>query len=114
MDNVGGKLIEATFPAVKHFGDIVTLLQVPDNMDWTVARQRNLRFSFEIMLTPLLFSLEDALRHQTRILEQCTALVDEDRLHVHVSDVLPLEQAALAHQKIESGSTSGKIVLQIE
>ena len=114
MDNVGGNLIEATFPAVKHFGDIVTLLQVPDNMDWTVARQRNLRFSFEIMLTPLLFSLEDALRHQTRILEQCTALVDEDRLHVHVSDVLPLEQAALAHQKIESGSTSGKIVLQIE
>ena len=114
MDNVGGHLIEATFPAVKHFGDIVTLLQVPDNMDWTVARQRNLRFSFEIMLTPLLFSLEEALRHQTRILEQCTTLVDEKCLHVHVSDVLSLEQAALAHQKIESGSTIGKIVLQIE
>jgi len=114
MDNVGGNLIEATFPAVKHFGDIVTLLQVPDNMDWTVARQRNLRFSFEIMLTPLLFSLEEALRHQTRILDQCTKLVDEKRLHVHVSDVLSLEQAALAHQKIESGSTTGKIVLQIE
>ena len=114
MDNVGGKLIEATFPAVKHFGDIVTLLQVPDTMDWTVARQRNLRFSFEIMLTPLLFSLEEALRRQTRILEQCTTLVDEKRLHVHVSDVLPLEQAALAHQNIESGSTTGKIVLKIE
>lgn len=114
MDNVGGNLIEATFPAVKHFGDIVTLLQVPDNMDWTVARQRNLRFSFEIMLTPLLYSLEEALRHQTRILEQCTALVDENRLHVHVSDVLPLEQADIAHQKIEYGSTTGKIVLQIK
>lgn len=114
MDNVGGKLIEATFPAVKHFGDIVTLLQVPDNLDWTVARQRNLRFSFEIMLTPLLYSIDEALRHQTWILEQCTKLVDEKRLHVNVSDVLSLEKAALAHQKIESGSTIGKIVLQIE
>jgi len=114
MDNVGGELIQATFPAVKHFGDIVTLLQVPPNTDLTVARQRNLRFSFEIMLTPLLFNLEEAQRHQTWILEQCTKLVDEKRLSVHVSEVLPLEQAALAHQKIESGSTTGKIVLKIE
>ncbi len=113
MDNVGGELIQATFPAVKHFGDIVTLLQVPANMDWTVARQRNLRFSFEIMLTPLLFNLEDAQRHQTWILEQCTKLVDEKHLNVHVSEVLPLEQTPLAHQKIETGSTTGKIVLSI-
>ena len=114
MDNVGGDLIQATFPAVKHFGDLVTLLQVPDGIDWTVARMRNLRFSFEIMLTPLLYNLEEALRHQTWILEQCARLADENNLFVHVSDVLSMEQASRAHQKIESGSTTGKIVLQIE
>lgn len=114
MDNVGGKLIEATFPAVRHFGDIVTLLHVPDNMDWNVARMRNLRFSFEIMLTPLLFNLEETQRHQTWILEQCARMVEENKLKTHVSEVLPLEQASLAHQKIESGSTTGKIVLKIE
>jgi NADPH2:quinone reductase len=114
MDNVGGELIQASFPAVKHFGDLVTLLQVPDKTDWTQARMRNLRFSFEIMLTPLLFNLEGAQRHQTWILEQCTKLVDDHRLSVHVSESLPFEQVALAHKKIESGSTAGKIVLTIE
>ncbi len=114
MDNVGGELIEATFPAVRHFGDIVTLLHVPDNMDWNVARMRNLRFSFEIMLTPLLFDLEETQRHQTWILEQCARMVEENKLKIHVSEVLPLEQASLAHQKIETGSTTGKIVLKID
>jgi len=114
MDNVGGDLIQNTFPAVKHFGDLVTLLQVPENIDWTVARMRNLRFSFEIMLTPLLFNLIEAQKHQTWIMEQCTRLVEENKLKIHVSEVLPLAQAALAHQKIESGSTSGKIVLKFE
>jgi NADPH2:quinone reductase len=113
MDNVGGELIEATFPAVRHFGDIVTLLQVPENMDWSVARMRNLRFSFEIMLTPLLFNLEETQRHQTWILEECARMVEDNKLKIQVSEVLSLEQAALAHQKIETGSTTGKIVLKI-
>ena len=114
MDNVGGEIIEASFPAVKHFGDLVTLLQVPDKIDWTNARMRNLRFSFEIMLTPLLFNLVEAQKHQTWILNQCTKLINENRLNIHVSEVMPLEQVINAHNKIESGSTTGKIVLEID
>ena len=114
MDNVGGELIQATFPAVKYGGDLVTLLQVPDNIDWTVARMRNLRFSFEIMLAPLILNLVEAQKHQTWIMEQCTRLVEEKKLTIHVSEVLPLNEAALAHQKIETGTTTGKIVLKIE
>lgn len=113
MDNVGGRLIADSFPAVKHFGDLVTLLQVPDDIDWTTARMRNLRFSFEIMLTPLLNSLVEAQKHQTWILEQCCQLVDNGQLSVHASEILLLAQAAIAHEKIESGNTTGKIVLQI-
>lgn len=113
MDNVGGELIETTFSAIKHYGDLVTLLQVPDKIDWTNARMRNLRFSFEIMLTPLLFNLVEAQKHQTWILEQCTRMVEENKLNIHVSEVFSLEQTNLAHQKIDSGSTSGKIALKI-
>jgi NADPH:quinone reductase len=40
-------------------------------------------------------------------------MVDENKLKIHVSEVLPLEEAIIAHQKIESGSTTGKIVLKI-
>lgn len=114
MDNVGGKLIEDSFPAVRHFGDLVTLLQVPEGTDWTNARMRNLRFSFEIMLTPLLFNLVEAQKHQTWILEQCARMIDENRLNIHINEIFSLEQVAIAHQKIESGSTSGKIVLKID
>jgi NADPH2:quinone reductase len=68
----------------------------------------------EIMLSPLLFNLEKAQQHQTWILEQCATLFDEQKLSIHVSQVLPLEQAAEAHAHIEEGSTTGKLVLTID
>ena len=114
MDNVGGAMIDATFPAVCHYGNMVTLLQPDASVDWTVARQRNLRFSMENMLSPLLFNLEEAQIHQTWILEQCATRFDEGKLSIHVNQVLPLEQAAEAHAHIEEGSTTGKLVLSID
>jgi NADPH2:quinone reductase len=114
MDNVGDTMIEATFPAVSHYGDMVTLLQPDSSVDWTVARQRNLRFSMEIMLSPLIFNLVEAQKHQTWILEECAKRFDSGRLYVHVSQALPLEQAAAAHANIEEGSSTGKLVLSID
>ncbi|MCX5935331.1 MAG: hypothetical protein NTU99_11250, partial [Pseudanabaena sp. LacPavin_0818_WC45_MAG_42_6] len=46
FDTVGGKLIEKTFPAVKIYGDLLTILEPPTDISWKVARTRNLRFSF--------------------------------------------------------------------
>jgi NADPH:quinone reductase-like Zn-dependent oxidoreductase len=46
-------------------------------------------------------------------LEQLTALVDADRLQVEVQTVLPLDQAAKAHELGEMGRTRGKIVLDV-
>jgi NADPH2:quinone reductase len=114
MDNVGGPLIELSFPAVCHYGDMVTLLQPDSSVDWTVARQRNIRFGYEIMLSPQLFGLEEAQRHQTWILEECIKYFDDNQLLVHISQTLPLSDANIAHIKIEEGSTTGKIVLMIE
>jgi len=113
MDNVGGPLIEATFPAIKHYGDMVTLLQADTNVDWTVARMRNIRFSMEIMLSPVLFNLIEAQCHQTEILEKCAQFFDNNELSIHVSNTLPLENTIDAHKMIEAGSTTGKIVLTI-
>lgn len=114
MDNVGGAVLQQTFPAVRFYADIVSLLLPDPATDWTVARQRNLRTSLEVMLTPMLFKLEKAQKHQTKILEACTNLFDAGKLSVHVSEILPLEAAARAHEMIESGSTTGKIVLRID
>ena len=60
MDNVGGEWIEKSFSAVAHYGHFVTLLQPDKETDWTVARQRNIGIHLEIMLSPLLFDLQDS------------------------------------------------------
>ncbi len=114
FDTVGGKLFEATFPAVQIYGDLVTILQPDQTVNWKIARERNLRISLEIMLTPMLKNLIFAQKHQAQMLREAARLFDEGKLKVHVSQVLPLQEAAQAHQLIETGSTTGKIVLVID
>ena len=111
MDNVGGEWIEKSFSATAHYGHFVTLLQPDKETDWTVARQRNIGIHLEIMLSPLLFDLQDAQKHQTFILEECARYFDEGKLKIHISKSMPLAEAATAHADIETGTTTGKIVL---
>lgn len=115
FDTVGGKTFYDTFPAVRVYGDVVTILE-PDaaNVNWKIARSRNLRISLELMLTPMLQELTAAQQHQAEILEKCANFIDEGKLKIHLSQTLPLENAAAAHKALENGSTTGKIVLLIE
>jgi NADPH2:quinone reductase len=113
FDTIGGKIFEATFPAVQIYGDLVTILQPDSSVNWKTARDRNLRISLEIMLTPMLKKLQFAQKHQAQILSESARLFDEGKLQIHVSQVLPLSDAAEAHRLIEMGSTTGKIVLEI-
>lgn len=46
-------------------------------------------------------------------LNTIAALIDEGKVSVEVEDVLPLEQAAEAHRRIEQGHTRGKLVLRV-
>ena len=111
LDNIGGAETQKLFPIIKHYGDLVTLLIADKEIDWSLARLKNIRFSFEVMLSPLLFDLKQAQTHQTEILEQCSQIIDDGNIKIHISETLPLEQAAKAHQLIEEGSTKGKIVI---
>jgi NADPH2:quinone reductase len=113
FDTVGGAAFNQLVPAMAHYGDLVTILQVPDDVDWKSLRLKNVRISQELMLTPMVYDLIDAAEHQGDILDQCAQLFDEKMLSIFVSDVLPLEDAAKAHTMIEAGSTTGKIVLDI-
>lgn len=111
FDTVGGKLIEQTFAAVSIYGDLVTILEPPADLSWKVARTRNLRFSFELMLTPMLMGDIDLQVQQAQILKECAELFDQGKLKIHVSEVFKLEDAAKAHQLLEAGSMTGKLVL---
>ncbi|WP_295624529.1 zinc-binding dehydrogenase [uncultured Nitrosomonas sp.] len=74
LDTAGSKMLQSCFRCFKPYGDIVTILQSAPDTDWREARVRNIRFSLELMLTPALFELEDAKRHQGEILQQCATL----------------------------------------
>lgn len=114
FDTVGGETFYKTIPAIKIYGDLVTILE-PDPAlgNLKTARMRNLRISLELMLTPMLEGLVSAQEHQADILQQCASLCDRNLLKIHVSQTFPLEQAQAAHELLEAGSVTGKIVLLI-
>ncbi len=113
LDTVGGAAFGELIPAVKVYGDLVSILQFPPGADWKTARIRNLRLAQELMLTPMILGLDEGLRHQADILRRCAEWMDEGLLRVVVSEVLPLHEAARAHERIEAGGMTGKIVLKI-
>ncbi|NEP03097.1 MAG: zinc-dependent alcohol dehydrogenase family protein [Symploca sp. SIO2E9] len=115
FDTVGSKVFYDTFAAVRLYGDVVTLLE-PDSThaNWKIARQRNLRISLEIMLTPLLQGVIGAQQHQGDILKHSSSLIDEGQLKIHLGQTFPLQDAAAAHKILETGSMTGKIALIIE
>lgn len=114
FDTVGGATFGKTFAAVQVYGDVVTILEPAADTNWKIARNRNLRVSFELMLTPMLQGLVAEQQAQAKILEQCARLMDQGQLKIHVSQVFPLADAMTAHQLLEAGSTQGKIVLAID
>ena len=110
---VGPEVFARSIGCTAHFGDLVTLLD-PGPVPLAEARLRNLRIGFELMLTPQLRGLTAAREHQVDILRQCGDLIDQGRLKLRVSQVLPLAQASEAHRQIETGRTVGKVVLSID
>lgn len=112
FDTVGKEVFYQTVFAVKNYGDLVTILE-PDPKLGTLkdARLRNLRISLELMLTPMLQSRVNDQLDQTKILQQCARLIDEGKLKIVVNQTFPLAEAAQAHQRLEAGGMTGKLVL---
>jgi NADPH:quinone reductase len=111
FDTVGGDIFEKSFPAVRLYGDIVTILEPQANTVWKVARNRNLRIGLELMLTPMLSGNVEALIHHGEILQECANWIDAGKLQIEVSQTFPLMEAAKAHALLEAGSVLGKLVL---
>jgi NADPH:quinone reductase len=113
FDTVGGATLHETFPAVRVYGDVVTILEPNPDTVWKAARLRNLRIGLELMLTPMLQGSAESLQHHGEILQECANLMDAGKLKIHVSHRLPLAEAVQAHQLLEAGSMTGKVVLMI-
>ena len=112
IDTVGPVVFKESIAVMAYFGRLITLLD-PGSQALTEARMKNLLIGFELMLTPLLKELDGARDKHLAVLKKCTQWIERGVLKVHVSEVLPLQQVILAHNKIEQGHTKGKIVLNI-
>jgi len=112
FDTVGAEVFKESISATAHFGRLVTLLD-PGELNLAEARIRNLLIGFELMLTPMLRDLSEERDKHVEILKQCAEWVDNGLLKTHISKQLSLAEAAKAHQLIEAGHSTGKIVLTI-
>ena len=112
LDTVGATVFKESIAATAYFGRLVTLLD-PGELSLADARVRNLLIGFELMLTPMHRELPEARDKHLEILKQCAHWVDKGLLKAHISKILPLAETAKAHQLIETGHSTGKIVLAI-
>lgn len=110
FDTVGAEVFKESISATAHFGRLVTLLD-PGELNLAEARMRNLLIGFELMLTPMLRDLHEERDKHVEILKQCAQWLEQGLLKTHISKQLPLAEAAKAHELIETGHSTGKIVL---
>lgn len=123
FDTVGGPTLDLSFRAARPYAQVVSLLQPGPDTDWKTARLRNIGTALELMLSPQVFAANggaeaklwrEAEQHQVWILDQCRELFDAGQLTLHLADSLPLEQAAEAHRRLETGGMLGKLSLRID
>jgi NADPH:quinone reductase-like Zn-dependent oxidoreductase len=98
LDSLGGEALERSVEAVRDRGRIVSIAQPPTS---EVFRQREIEARYVFV------------RPDAEQLEELAELVDDNRLSVHLDEVLPLEQAARAHELSEAGHVRGKLVLRV-
>ena len=98
LDVLGGEVLRRSVEAVRDEGRIVSIAEPPTD---ELFRQRGIE------------ALYVFVRPNAEELAEVADLVDENRLSVHLDEVLPLEQAARAHELIEAGHVRGKLVLAV-
>ena len=98
FDTIGGDTQKRSVQVLKNGGRLITTLK-PEATD--EAKQKNIH-------------LEGYMAQSyAEQLEQIAGLIDEGKIKPVVTKIFSLEQAAEAHRMIETGHTTGKIVLRI-
>ncbi len=114
FDTVGGNVLADCFAYTAEYGRVVTLLEPPAEMNWKMARSKNITFCFELMLSPMLRELPQARAHQLEILDSAAHMIDAGNLRLKIQNHFALQGAGKAHAMIEAGHTNGKLILQID
>lgn len=99
---------------IKPQGHICSIVELSENVDLNILKNKSVTFTWELMFTRSLFTTEDILE-QHHLLNRIAELIDQGKIVTTLNQILsPInaENLRKAHAQIESGTTIGKIVLE--
>ncbi|MDQ3965373.1 MAG: zinc-binding dehydrogenase, partial [Actinomycetota bacterium] len=99
FDTGGGDLIAGSLQATRTFGRLASIVSLQG--DLTPAYQLN-QTIYGVLLT----------RERSR-LDEMTRLIERGQVRPVIDEVLPLNQVAKAHERLDSGHGRGKVVLRV-
>lgn len=99
LDTVAGETLARSYGVVKKGGIIVSVLEPPKKEELSKRGIRGQVF---------------LVRPNSEMLAEIGKLIEAGKIKPLVSEVLPLAEAARAHQQIETGHTRGKCVLKVD
>lgn len=102
LDVIGGEYAGRSFRTMRPGGIYVTAVERTSTTLPAQAAAAGVRFAGV------------AVEPDYAALERMTQLIEAGRLRTHVERTFPFEQVAEAHRRLESGSTTGKLVLELE
>jgi len=107
LDTVGPATLPEVLDMLRPGGRLVNILTVTADGDVECDRKEAERRGFRKIVTNINF---ERARESMR---EITHLIDSGLVHVPPIDLVPLEDAARAHEMIETGHVRGKLVLKV-
>jgi NADPH:quinone reductase len=98
-DFVGGDLISRSLEVMKEYGRAASIATVEGDLELLIDRN--------IILHGVL------VRPDRARLEKLGEMLEAGTIHALIDEVLPLEEAARAHARLETGHGQGKVVLRV-
>lgn len=98
-DCAGQDVVSRCIPLMKPLGRIVTIVNPSGKLD--EAYRRNVTIHYEF------------LQRKRATLDALRTLLERRQITPLIDSVLPLEQAADAHRRLEAGGVHGKIILKV-
>jgi NADPH:quinone reductase len=99
FDTVGGELILKSIPATRPFGRLATILTPAGTLAGLASKNQTLHGIF--------------LMREAERLHEMARLIEQDGLRPLIDEVLPLEQVGRAHERLDTGHGTGKLVLRV-
>jgi NADPH2:quinone reductase len=113
LDNLGAEVFRKTIGVMAPYGRLVTLMGMPGDDDEETAYVQNLTVHNVMMLTPMLLGLQARLDHQATLVARGLQMLARGEIQVVIDSRYDLDDMVAAHVRLDNGSNTGKIVIDI-